>query len=219
MCVCAAGQTKVLAGLACTSVSQSVSPSVIQSVSQKPKSATKWKSMHGQLHLADPQTTLPAPLHTPRFAAPLPLPLLGLHLPPSPICTSCQCRLLMFMAHFAILRLSFTKLVRLQLSESSTRGNRAHRGGWGRGNWQSVWQAVKNEAYAERRNNNNNNSSNGSSSKSIDQHTEIIARRKANLKWKLWKALFAYEGVRERRGSVGLKKVQRIRKEVAKENL
>lgn len=69
---------------------------------------------------------------------------------------------------------------------------RGTQGGWGRGNWQSVWQAVKNEAYAERRNNNNNNNSNGSSSKSIDQHTEIIARRKANLKWKLWKTLFAY---------------------------
>lgn len=44
---------------------------------------------------------------------------------------------------------------------------------------------MKNEAYAERRNNNNNNNSYGSSSKSIDQHTEIIARRKANLKWKI----------------------------------
>lgn len=157
--------------------------SVSHSVSQKPKSATKLKSMHGQLHLADPQTALPTP-HSPRFAPP-PLPL-GLHLP---LCNigSCHCSLLMFMAHFAILRLSFTKLVRLQLWEE-------HRGrtGGGRGNWQSVLQAVKNEAYAERRNNNSNNN-NGSNSKSIDQHTEIIARRKANLKWKLRKALFAYK--------------------------
>lgn len=40
---------------------------------------------------------------------------------------------------------------------------------------------------------NNNNNNNGNNSKSIDQHTEIIARRKANLKWKLRKALFAYK--------------------------
>lgn len=196
MCVCVrlGKQKSWLVWPARQSVRQSVSHSVSQSKAKKRNEMeiNAWPAALGR----SPDHSS-CPLHIPRFAAPPPP---SPWLAPSPLspCTSCQCRLLMFMAHFAILRLSFTKLVRLQLSESSTRGNRAHRGGWGRGNCQSVWQAVKNEAYAERRNNNNNNNNNGSSSKSIDQHTEIIARRKANLKWKIVEsALCIRKGVGE----------------------
>lgn len=59
VCVCVCGWANKSLGWP---VTQSVSQSVRHAVSQKPKSATKLKSMHGQLHLAASRPLLPQPL-------------------------------------------------------------------------------------------------------------------------------------------------------------
>lgn len=59
LCVCVCGWANKSLGWP---VTQSVSQSVRHAVSQKPKSATKLKSMHGQLHLAASSPLLPLPL-------------------------------------------------------------------------------------------------------------------------------------------------------------
>lgn len=58
VCVCVCGWANKSLGWP---VTQSVSQSVRHAVSQKPKSATKLKSMHGQLHLAASSPLLPLP--------------------------------------------------------------------------------------------------------------------------------------------------------------
>lgn len=63
VCVCVFGWANKSLGWPVThSLRQSVSQSVRHAVSQKPKSATKLKSMHGQLHLAASRPLLPPPL-------------------------------------------------------------------------------------------------------------------------------------------------------------
>lgn len=121
-CVCVCGWANKSLGWSGLHVSQSVSQSKAKKRNEMEINA--WPAALGR----SPDHSSCPPSH-PSVCSTPPHPL-GLHLPPSP-CTSCQYSLLMFMAHFAILRLSFTKLVRLQLSESSTRGNRAHRGAGG----------------------------------------------------------------------------------------
>lgn len=130
VCVCVCGWANKSLGWSGLHVSQSV----IQSV----------KSQKAQRNWNQCMASCTWPIPRPLFLPPIPL---SLHLP---LCTigSCHCSLLMFMAHFAILRLSFTKLVRLQLWEEH-RGSGRMGGGWFRGNWQSVLQAMKNEAYAQ----------------------------------------------------------------------